>query len=78
MVPVEIFQVDTFTDKPFAGNPAAVCILPEPRDEVWMQEIAREMNLSETAFVCAQQDGFSLRWFTPAVEMPPHPQLADH
>lgn len=68
-MPVKIFQVDAFTDKPFAGNPAAVCILPEPRDEAWMQDVAREMNLSETAFVCAQQDGFNLRWFTPAVEV---------
>lgn len=66
---VRIFQVDAFTKKPFAGNPAAVCILPEPRDEVWMQNVAREMNLSETAFLHEQEDGFGLRWFTPAVEV---------
>lgn len=64
-----IVQVDAFTDTPFAGNPAAVCILPEPRDEHWMQNVAREMNLSETAFLLQQPDGFNLRWFTPAVEV---------
>ena len=66
---VAIFQVDAFTDKPFAGNPAAVCILPEPRVESWMQNVAKEMNLSETAFLYKQEDGFSLRWFTPAAEV---------
>src|SRR5918912_3793338 len=64
-----IVQVDAFTNTPFAGNPAAVCILPEPRDEHWMQNVAREMNLSETAFLLRQHDGFNLRWFTPAVEV---------
>lgn len=64
-----IVQVDAFTDTPFAGNPAAVCVLPGPRDERWMQDVAREMNLSETAFLHQQDDGFSLRWFTPAVEV---------
>lgn len=66
---VKIFQVDAFTDKPFAGNPAAVCILPEARDDAWMQGLAREMNLSETAFLSRQEDGFALRWFTPSVEV---------
>ena len=66
---VKIYQVDAFTDKPFRGNPAAVCILPEPRDEAWMQAVAREMNLSETAFLHRQEDGFRLRWFTPVVEV---------
>jgi PhzF family phenazine biosynthesis protein len=66
---VRVFQVDAFTDAPFRGNPAAVCILPEPRDEIWMQNVAREMNLSETAFLCKQKDGFNLRWFTPSVEV---------
>jgi PhzF family phenazine biosynthesis protein len=66
---LQIFQVDAFTDKPFRGNPAAVCLLPGPRDETWMQAVAREMNLSETAFLYRQEDGFSLRWFTPAVEV---------
>jgi len=66
---IPIVQVDAFTEKPFAGNPAAVCILPGPRDEAWMQNIAREMNLSETAFLVRRDDGFDLRWFTPAVEV---------
>jgi PhzF family phenazine biosynthesis protein len=65
----EIFQVDAFTDKPFAGNPAGVCILQHPVDEQWMQNVATEMNLSETAFLYEQNDGFNLRWFTPAVEV---------
>jgi PhzF family phenazine biosynthesis protein len=64
-----IVQVDAFTNKPFAGNPAAVCVLPEPRAEDWMRDVAREMNLSETAFLHPQNGGFSLRWFTPAVEV---------
>jgi PhzF family phenazine biosynthesis protein len=62
-------QVDAFTNKPFSGNPAAVCVLPAPRDELWMQSVAREMNLSETAFLYMQGDGYNLRWFTPAVEV---------
>jgi PhzF family phenazine biosynthesis protein len=64
-----IYQVDAFTDQPFSGNPAAVCILPEPRSAAWMQSVGREMNLSETAFLHAQEDGYNLRWFTPAVEV---------
>jgi len=64
-----IYQVDSFTNKPFAGNPAAVCILPQERDERWMQDIAREMNLSETAFLVRARDGYNLRWFTPAAEV---------
>lgn len=64
-----LFQVDAFTDKPFKGNPAAVCILPEAFDEAWMQNVAMEMNLSETAFLHKRQDGFRLRWFTPSVEV---------
>jgi predicted PhzF superfamily epimerase YddE/YHI9 len=64
-----ITQVDAFTDKPFAGNSAAVCVLPETRDESWMQSVAREMNLSETAFLTPQADGYQLRWFTPSVEV---------
>lgn len=65
----EIFQVDAFTDRPFAGNPAAVCVLPEAADEQWMQHLANEMNLSETAFLVKQDDGYNLRWFTPLVEV---------
>jgi PhzF family phenazine biosynthesis protein len=64
-----VIQVDAFTDKPFTGNPAAVCVLPEPADENWMRLVAREMNLSETAFLYRHADGFNLRWFTPAVEV---------
>jgi PhzF family phenazine biosynthesis protein len=66
---LRIFQADAFTDEAFAGNPAAVCILTEPRDETWMQNLAREMNLSETAFLRRREDGFGLRWFTPTVEV---------
>lgn len=64
-----IFQVDAFTDKPFRGNPAGVCILPGPGEERWMQNVAKEMNLSETAFLYKQEDGFNLRWFTPTTEV---------
>jgi PhzF family phenazine biosynthesis protein len=66
---IKIFQVDAFTQEPFLGNPAAVCLLDEALDENLMQNIAREMNLSETAFLFRQSDGFSLRWFTPQVEV---------
>lgn len=64
-----ILQVDAFTSEPFAGNPAAVCLLPGVRDEKWMQSVAREMNLSETAFLMREGAGFNLRWFTPEVEV---------
>lgn len=66
---IPIFQVDAFTNRPFSGNPAAVCIINEPKDELWMQDVAKEMNLSETAFLKREGEGFSLRWFTPAVEV---------
>ncbi len=65
-----ITQVDAFTNTPFQGNPAAVCVLPAPRSEDWMQKVAQEMNLSETAFLVRQDDGYNLRWFTPTVEVP--------
>ncbi len=64
-----IYQIDAFTDRPFGGNPAAVCLLPEAADEKWMQAVAAEMNLSETAFLVVQEDGFDLRWFTPTMEV---------
>ncbi len=64
-----IYQVDAFTDRPFSGNPAAVCLLDELREDSWMQNVAREMNLSETAFLRKQEEGYNLRWFTPAVEV---------
>jgi PhzF family phenazine biosynthesis protein len=66
---VRIVQVDAFTETRFAGNPAAVCVLPGPAEERWMQQVAREMNLSETAFLVRQDDAWRLRWFTPAVEV---------
>jgi PhzF family phenazine biosynthesis protein len=62
-------QVDAFTDRPFAGNPAAVFLLSGIGDEGWMQSVAREMNLSETAFLVRRSDGFDLRWFTPLCEV---------
>jgi predicted PhzF superfamily epimerase YddE/YHI9 len=62
-------QVDAFTDRPFAGNPAAVCLLPSARDSQWMQHVAQEMNLAETAFLVRRSDGFDLRWFTPTLEV---------
>src|SRR5689334_3352564 len=64
-----LFIVDAFTDKPFSGNPAAVCILPSWKADAWLQAVAAEMNLSETAFLVKQTDGFDLRWFTPKVEV---------
>ncbi len=66
---VPIFQVDAFTAKPFAGNPAAVCLLKEEGEADWMQSVAAEMNLSETAFLTPQKDGFGLRWFTSKTEV---------
>jgi PhzF family phenazine biosynthesis protein len=66
---VPILQVDAFTSAPFRGNPAAVCFLDDERDAVWMQSVAAEMNLSETAFVRPLAEGFGLRWFTPKVEV---------
>jgi PhzF family phenazine biosynthesis protein len=66
---MKIYQVDSFTDKIFKGNPAGVCILRGAADEQWMQDVAMEMNLSETAFLYRQGDGFNLRWFTPETEV---------
>jgi PhzF family phenazine biosynthesis protein len=64
-----IVQVDAFTAEPFAGNPAAVYVLAHAADKRWMQQVAREMNLSETAFLFRERDAWSLRWFTPAAEV---------
>lgn len=64
-----VVQVDAFTTSPFDGNPAAVCVLPRPADATWMQRVAREMNLSETAFLVRQGECWQLRWFTPTVEV---------
>ncbi len=66
---IPITLVDAFTSVPFAGNPAAVCVLTEPRDAHWMQLVAAEMNLSETAFLNREADGYALRWFTPEIEV---------
>lgn len=65
----EIYQVDAFTSVPFAGNPAAVCVLPCAAEEGWMQSVAAEMNLAETAFLHAEDNGYRLRWFTPEMEV---------
>lgn len=69
---IPILQIDAFTRAAFRGNPAAVCLLDEAKPAAWMQSVAAEMNLSETAFVVPRQsgDGFDLRWFTPALEVP--------
>jgi PhzF family phenazine biosynthesis protein len=66
---MRLLQIDAFTSEPFRGNPAAVCLLDRERDSRWMQDVAAEMNLSETAFLLPAGDDFSLRWFTPAVEV---------
>ena len=67
-----IVQVDAFTDRPFRGNPAGVCLLQEEREAEWMQNVALEMNLAETAFLTRRADGsgdYGLRWFTPTIEV---------
>ena len=69
---MKIYQVDAFTNEKYKGNPAYVCVLAKGfvAEQQWMQALAAEMNLSETAFVQAQPDGcFSLRWFTPTTEV---------
>jgi PhzF family phenazine biosynthesis protein len=68
-MPLPLYQVDAFTEKPFGGNPAAVCILEGPRQAAWMQQVGTEMNLAETAFIYPENDGYRLRWFTPTVEV---------
>lgn len=66
---VPIFQVDAFTQEPFSGNPAAVCPLPQWPTEQWMQNVAAENNLSETAFVVKGNERYEIRWFTPSCEV---------
>lgn len=66
---IPIYQVDSFAVQPFKGNPAAVVFLEKPREVNWMQSVAAEMNLSETAFLLAKEDGYNLRWFTPTTEV---------
>lgn len=68
-MPVEIVQIDAFTDRAFSGNPASVCLLDQPAEADWMQAVAREMNQSETAFLVPVHGGYDLRWFTPTVEV---------
>ncbi|HPE64021.1 MAG TPA: PhzF family phenazine biosynthesis protein [Methanothrix sp.] len=68
-MPIKILHVDAFTSEPFSGNPAAVCLLDRPRQAGWMQKVAAEMNLSETAFLIPAGGGFSLRWFAPKAEV---------
>ena len=66
----EIYIVDAFTDRPYTGNPAAVCLLEQARESEWMQAVAGELNLSETAFLRLRGDGeWLLRWFTPKLEV---------
>jgi PhzF family phenazine biosynthesis protein len=70
LMEIPVLQIDAFTSEPFKGNPAAVCLLDAPRPEEWMQNVAMEMNLSETAFVVPRvEGGFDLRWFTPVIEV---------
>lgn len=67
---MRLLQIDAFTSHAFGGNPAGVCLLDRDVDDVWMQRVAMEMNLPETAFLRARDDGsWSLRWFTPTVEV---------
>jgi len=68
-MPLPLWQIDAFSSRPFAGNPAAVVLLETPRDDDWQQQVAAEMNLAETAFLTPMADGFGLRWFTPEVEV---------
>jgi PhzF family phenazine biosynthesis protein len=64
-----LYQIDAFTSLPFRGNPAAVCLLDGPRADAWMQSVAAEMNLSETAFLLPEGEGWRLRWMTPVAEV---------
>jgi len=66
---MKIYQVDAFTEKPFKGNPAAVCVLDKQVEDAWMQNVAMEMNLAETAFLVSDGEGYNLRWFTPTSEV---------
>lgn len=66
---VKLYHVDAFASQPFTGNPAVVCLLKTPADPLWMQQIAAEMNVSETAFLHPERNRFRLRWFTPTIEM---------
>lgn len=67
---MQLLTVDAFTAEPFRGNPAGVCFLDGARPDAWMQRVAAEMNLSNTAFLLREGDAFRLRWFTPTTEVP--------
>jgi PhzF family phenazine biosynthesis protein len=67
---LQVYQVDAFTDRPFAGNPAGVVPLRAWLPDDLMQEIAAEMNVAETAFFAPEGDHYRIRWFTPTVEVP--------
>jgi len=70
VMPIPCFVVDAFTHKPFSGNPAAVCMLDETKTDEWLQNVAAEFNLSETAFLWHKHDNlWQLRWFTPSCEI---------
>lgn len=69
MKTIPLFLVDAFAGEPFKGNPAGVVVLETPASTIWMQKVAMEMNQAETAFIVPQEKGFSLRWFTPTVEV---------
>jgi PhzF family phenazine biosynthesis protein len=66
---IPLYHVDAFSERPFAGNPAAVCLLDTAPPDAWMASVAAEMNLAETAFCWPEDDGMRLRWFTPAIEV---------
>lgn len=68
-MPIPIYIVDAFSDRPFAGNPAGVCLLDGPAEADWMQQVAAEMRHAETAFLYKEDDGWGLRWFTPTTEV---------
>ena len=68
-MPLTMYQVDAFAERPFTGNPAGVCVLPAPKSDEWMQAVAEEMNLAETAFLVREGDAWRLRWFTPVCEV---------
>src|SRR3984893_1732920 len=68
-MPIDVYVADAFTDQPFRGNPAAVCLLEEPAPPEWMQLVAAEMTFSETAFLVQTGAAFNLRWFTPKLEV---------
>lgn len=68
-MPLTIYQVDSFTDAPFRGNPAAICYIEKWLSDADMQSIASEMNLSETSFIVPHERGYYIRWFTPTAEV---------